>query len=445
MSVGNRFPGGRRFHHLPRVSCLAAVGLILSGIPALAQQDPELSSEERITIRDRGGVIKIRLLLEEFLRGPGATDDDTRAVFKVVGDDLDFSDLFSIVTIPRMSGSDTLNAVREQALVRGELSVSGGELVLRGSLETLPGRSLIFSKDYRTRPEWYRQAAHQFADDIVLHLTGNQGIARTRIAFVSDRSGSKEVWVVDYDGQGLRQVTRDATLKLSPDWAPDGSALAYVSYERGDPDIYVMDLESGVSRLLIGGLGVQGSPAFSPDGGTAVFNQTSGRDSDLYTCDREGRNLRRITHSVGINTAPAWSPDGRRLVFTSDRSGNPQLYMAEADGTGSRRITFEGKWNDLAHWSPAGDRIAYTSRRGGLFRIAVIDAGGRGGEEQITRGPGSDEHPDWAPDGRHLVFTSTRGGEKGLYVLDVDSGRIRPLVVGRGNHAAPTWSPPAAR
>ncbi len=442
MSRFCRLPASRMI--MIPILCLAA-GWILAAGPARAQENSGLSPEESITIRDQGGVPRIRLLLEEFLRGPGATDADTRAVFEVVETDLDFSDLFDLRTIPRMQGGDTLNAVREQALVRGELSVSGGDLVLRGSVESLPSRALVFSKDYRTKPEWFRAAAHQFADDIVLHLTGQQGIARTRIAFVSDRTGSKEIWTVDYDGHNLRQVTTDGAIKLSPDWSPDGTTLAYVSYSRGDPDIFVTDLVTGESRLLVGGDGVQSSPAFSPDGGTVVFNQTVGRNSDLYTCDREGRNRRRITHSVGINTSPSWSPDGRRLVFTSDRSGNPQLYVVEADGTGMRRITFDGKWNDLANWSPLGDRIAYASRRDGQFRIAVVDPGGLGKEEQITRGPGSDEHPHWAPDGRHLVYMSTRGGEKGLWVLDVDSGRVRRLVVGGGNHSAPSWSPPATR
>jgi TolB protein len=79
--------------------------------------------------------------------------------------------------------------------------------------------------------------------------------------------------------------------------------------------------------------------------------------------------------------------------------------------------------------------------RGGLFRIMVMDASGLGEEKQITRGPGSDEHPRWAPDGRHVVFTSTRGGEKGIYVLDVDSGTVRALVTGRGtDNYAPDWS-----
>jgi TolB protein len=132
-------------------------------------------------------------------------------------------------------------------------------------------------------------------------------------------------------------------------------------------------------------------------------------------------------------------------VLTSDRSGTPQLYVVDVDTGSPRRITFEGKWNDLADWSPDGDRIVYASMRGGLFRVCVVEPTGLGDERQVTFGPGSDEHPQWAPDGRHVVMTSTRGGSQGLYVVDVDSGRVRPLVVGGGNHSAGAWSAVPAR
>ncbi len=409
-----------------------------------AQSEGGLQPEERVVITDTG-VSKIRLVFEDFLRGPGATGADARAVQSVTANDLDYSGYFTLFAIPRMAEGDTMGALRAQALVRGEVRVAAGELVLRGSLESLPARALIFGREYRTPPENFREAAHRFADDIVLYLTGETGISRTRVAFVSDRGGHKEVFIVDYDGSGLRPATRNGTINLSPDWSPDGSTLAYVSYKSGDPDLYTVDVAGSKERPLIGGKGVQGAPAYSPDGSLIAYANTEGGASEIYVSDLSGRNRRRVARSSGINTSPSWSPDGRRMAFTSDRSGTPQIYVMEADGTGLRRMTFEGKWNDQADWSPKGDRLVYASRRDGLFRICVVDASGLGGERQITRGPGSDEHPRWAPDGRHVVFSSTRGGAKGLYVLDVDSGVVRSLTIGGGNNSAPAWSPVPTR
>jgi TolB protein len=429
--------------HGARLSVCLLVLAAWAGI-AGAQSGSDLQPEERVVITDTG-VSKIRLVFEDFLRGTGTTVGDVRSVQNVTATDLDYSGYFTLFAIPRMAAGDTLGALPAQALVRGEVRIAAGEIVLRGSLESLPARALIFGREYRTSPENFREAAHRFADDIVLYLTGEAGISRTRIAFISDRGGHKEVFVVDYDGNGPRPVTRNGTINLSPDWSPDGSTLTYVSYKGGDPDLYTVDLAGSKERLLIGGKGVQGAPAYSPDGSLVAYGNTEGGQSEIYVSDLSGRNRRRVARSSGINTSPTWSPDARRLAFTSDRSGTPQVYVMEADGTGLRRMTFEGKWNDQADWSPKGDRLVYASRRDGLFRICVVDASGLGGERQITRGPGSDEHPRWAPDGRHVVFSSTRGGAKGLYVLDVDNGVVRSLLTGGGNNSAPAWSSVPAR
>ncbi len=424
-------------------SAVLVVAAMLAGAgrPARAQVDSTTSNEKHIVITQTGSVPKIRLLLEDFLPGAGATGEDTKAVHDVAGKDLQYSDVFAVTEIPRLTPGDTLYAGRAQALVRGELLVSGGDIVLRGTLESLPGRTLIFSRDYRTKPEWYREAAHRFADDIVLYLTGRQGIARTRIVFVSSRAGGKEIFLVDYDGFGLRQLTRNGSINLSPSFRPDGAAVVFTSYQKGDADLWQADVAGGKERPLVGGRGVQSAPAYSPDGSLIAYSQTEGRSSEIMEVTADGGDPHAVARAAGINTSPSWSPDGRRIVFTSDRAGSPQLYMMDADGTGARRLTFAGKWNDQADWSPQGDRIAFASMRGGLFRIMVMDASGLGEEKQITRGPGSDEHPRWAPDGRHVVFTSTRGGEKGIYVLDVDSGTVRALVTGRGtDNYAPDWS-----
>jgi TolB protein len=410
----------------------------------LAQGDsPTLSSEEEIDIQ-KHAVGRIPILVEEFRRGAGATADDTQAVFEVLFNDLRLAGYFKLVRISPTDPADTLGASRSLYLVRGTVDLSQGDLVLRGVVESLPGRDRVLGRDYRTRPEWYREAAHRFADDIVWALTGYPGIARTKIAFVSNRGGNKEIYLVDYDGHGLRQVTRNGSINLSPAWSPDGKKLAYVSYQGGDADIFVLDLTSGADRLLVGGNGVQGAPAFSPDGKHVLFSQTRGRESEIYICREDGQGVRRLTRAGGINTSPCWSPDGRRIVFTSDRSGNPQLYAADAEGGSPRRITFQGKWNDIADWSPHGDRIAYCSRQNGGFRLSLVDASGLGRETVRTFGPGSDEHPSWAPNGRHVVFASSREGSRRLYVLDVEAGTNRRLLPTVGCSGA-AWSPVPAR
>jgi len=418
--------------------CAAAGSALVQG------QTPPSSNEKQLNVIKNGTQELVPLVLEDFTVGPGATQKDVQSVYSVLSEDLDFSNYFVITRVPQLVAGDPV-AVTGKAVVRGSVEMARGQLVLKGSLEGLPGRSRIFSRDYATKPEWYRETAHRFADDIVHYMTGDNGIARTKIAFVSNKTGNKEIYVVDYDGNGLRQVTHNRSINMSPAWSPDCRQIVYTSFKKGDPDIYTIDLASGTERLVAGGPGVQGAPSFSPDGKSILFSNTRGRESELFIVPAAGGQARRVTREGGINTSPSWSPDGHRVVFTSDRSGNPQLYVTDVDGGIPRRLTSGGSWNDLASWSPTGDLVAYSARQSDGFRVAVVDPSGLDGERLITTGPGSEEHPSWAPNGRHLAFSSGSGGHSSIYVLHVDSGQRRQLVSGNGIYQGAAWSGVPAR
>lgn len=422
------------------IPCLAAVWAVAGVVPAGAQEDAGTSQEREINISKGPSVPKIPLLLEEFQPGSGATPEDTKLVLDVLANDLEYSDLFTVTRVPPPAPGETPPATGANFRVRGTVAMAGGDLSLQGLLDALPGGSRVFSREYRTKPEWYREVAHRFADDIVRHLTDYPGVARTRIAFASNRTGNKEIFVVDYDGFGLRQVTHNGSINMSPAWSPDGGSLAYVSYKNGDPDIYILDLASGQDRRVAGGQGVQTAPAFSPDGKRLLYSQTSGQESEIYVCDVGGGGTHRVSRVGGINTSPSWSPDGRRMVFTSDRAGNPHLYISDVEGGSPQRITFDGTWNDTPCWSPDGERIVYVSRRDGPFSLALVDPAGRD-ESRRTFGPASDEHPSWAADGRHVAFSSTRGRGRGVYVMDVESGSIRTVLADGSECFGICWSP----
>lgn len=401
-----------------------------------AQDDPELSQEERIVISENARK-KIPLLVERFRAGMGATRDDASQVERVVRNDLDYSGLFRVTTISLVDSGAVGSGF--DALVRASTAMENGRVVLRGELLSLPDLNPVFLRDYRAAAKDYREVAHRFSDDIVLYLTGQQGISRTSIAFVLKQGRSKEIYTVDYDGHNLRAVTNNGSINLSPRFSKDGKRIAYASYLQGDADIYVMDLLTGQNTCWVKGPGVQSSPAWSVQNHLAYGN-TSGSQSGIYVANGAGNKGSRLTRGGGINTSPSWSPDGRRMAHTSDRSGNPQIYTMDAEGGNARRLTFSGKWNDLPSWSPDGARIAYASRQDGVFRIFSIDASGLGKPKQLTFGPGSDENPSWAPDSRHLVFSSSRGGTRGLYILNVDTAIVRSLVVGKGDASSPDWS-----
>ena len=240
-------------------------------------------------------------------------------------------------------------------VARATMRSKGKEIMLAGKLYDAAGGSRLLSREYFGNEETLRRAVHSFADDIVTQYTGEKGIARTRIAYVSDKTGHKELHVMDYDGHNPRKITADRSLCMSPAWSPD-KLLAYVSYRDKNPDLYGLDLDTG-RRWKISGTG--GSTSRLPGlrtGSASGCGPEQGRQrGSVY--DGEGRQGPGAPHLRGLRQRVALvvaQRQGDRLHL--GQGGSPQLYIMDADGADVRRITFEGAYNASPQWSPRGDR-----------------------------------------------------------------------------------------
>ncbi|HEX2208275.1 MAG TPA: hypothetical protein VHG93_11385 [Longimicrobium sp.] len=289
----------------------------------------------------------------------------------------------------------------------------------------------------------FRMAVHAASDAVVRWATGEPGMAASRIAFVTQGRGSKEIYIVDSDGENVTRVTNDGSISLSPSWSPDGTRIAYTSFRSGAPLLYERNLSTGADRVLSDRSGINITPSYAPDGRTVAFATTVGGHTEIATIGPEG--LRQQTRGRGYeNLSPTWSPDGRRFAFVSDRLGEPQIYVMSPGGE-PRLVSsyaYGGRgYSTSPDWSPAGPAIAYHTRVNGRMQIAAVSADG--GSPRMLTDRGHNEDPSWAPDGRHLVFASDRDGG-GLFVLDTVTGTIRPLLRGRG-FGLPDWSPTLLR
>jgi TolB protein len=325
-------------------------------------------------------------------------------------------------------------------VVWAALQPRGAELVLSGKLYDAASAMKMSSKDYFGNEGTFRRMIHSFADEIVSRYTGEKGIARTRIAYVSDKSGYKELYVMDYDGRNPMKISADRSICLSPAWSPDGKVLAYVSYRDHNPDLYGLDMETGRRWKISGDEGLNISPAWSPDGKHLALALSKDGTAEIYTMNRNGKNPERLTYGAFDNVSPAWSPNGREIVFNSGRAGTPQLYIMNADGTDVRRITFDGSYNGSPNWSPRGDRIVFVSQVHGLFKIATVNPDGSD-FRLLTDGPGNDENPSWSPSGRQIAFSSTRDGRAGIYIMNADGSDIERITPRDANYTSPAWSP----
>ena len=285
--------------------------------------------------------------------------------------------------------------------------------------------------------------------------------AQAQIAFVSQRDGNAEIYVMDADGDNQRRLTNNRDSDYAPSWSPDGKRIAFVSNRDGHvdvhgwrtPEIYLMDADGGNPQNLTNNPGRDTSPSWSPDGKRIVFQSDRDNDRDhnieIYVMDADGSNPQRLTNNPTEDEYPSWSPDGERIVFSARRDGHfrndfgitYEIYVMNADGGNEQRLT-ENRNNDWnPSWSPDGKRIAFQSDRKGdvvKFDIYVMDADG-GNQQKLTNHRAWDGSPSWSPDGERIAFWSLRDGNSEIYVMDADGGNQQNLTNNPNRDASPAW------
>ncbi len=409
------------------------------------------------------GVEAIRLAVADF--GPRADNAKTHAgqFTQIVRDDLQFSGIVDLVspsfypTQPTTMPSElqysawTDPQVKAHYVAFGNISETTSEVAIQAWLYdvTNPSSPAVIGKVYRGAPTdaQVRIFAHQFADEIVSLLSGGlPGVASTHIAFISSRTGFKELWIMDYDGANQHPLTHLRTISLMPRWSPDASRIAFTCYEPYDRIVsaqicmYSMDLGKVIAFPRF--RGTNSAPAWSPDGKQLMFSSSMQGTPDLFVTDVNGSRPKRLTFSgVGGATSPAWNPKtGQSVAFVSDRGGIPKLYMMNADGTNVTNLDLpdKGYLIDPA-WSPNGQLLAFSWRRPtGNYDIYIMEPGTQELVE-LTRDEARNERPSWAPDGRHIVFESTRNGTRQIWTMLADGSQAHELTL-TGHNESPNWS-----
>jgi len=389
-------------------------------------------------------------------KGDAPSTDVCHTLTQVLRNDLKFEGIELvpdnlIAAIPPLN-PDAPNFVDWQGigatmLVTMRAWVTGGELTFEAKLLTVGDGKTILAKRYAGKADNPRIFAHQLSDEI-LGLAQIKGVARSKIAFVSDRDSSgkrvtKELYIMDYDGYNPRRVTVNNSINIMPAWSPDGRSLAYTSFRKpGSPDLYVASVFEGKNTNVTNGSGQVSSAAFSPDGKRLAYAISRSGNTDIWVANTDGSGARKVTSSSGLDTAPFWSPTGQEIAFTSDRGGTPQIYVMDSEGLNVRRLTTIGNWNDAPAWNPNKQypEIAYTARIEGGFEIAVLNYETRQ-VRQITQGKGSCEYPSWSPSGRHLTFACGRGSKWQIGIADRDGRNVTMLPAGPGKNEQPDWGP----
>lgn len=252
----------------------------------------------------------------------------------------------------------------------------------------------------------------------------------TQLAFVSDRTGNWELYTVNANGTNLVQRTNDGLPKGRTAWSPTGNLIAY---ECGT-DIYVYNLTINTTTNLSGGNGNNTDPSWSPSGAQIVFASDRGGSWDIWVMDANGANVTKLTNDPAVEQRPVWSPNGAQIAF--ERGSD--VWVMNANGTSPLNLTSSlstgGRWPT---WSPNSSKVAFES--GG--NIYTVNANGTG-LTQLTN-ISCDFTPHWSKSyggNSFIVFMRMQSGNAEVCVMTPNGAG----VVNISNHPAvdegPCWS-----
>lgn len=240
------------------------------------------------------------------------------------------------------------------------------------------------------------------------------------IAFVSDRDGNFEIYVMDPDGENQTNITNNPSEDRYPAWSPDNTRIAFVSDRDGDFEIYVMNADGSEQTPLTSSPGSNQFPSWSNNGSRIVFQSTRDGNYEIYVMNSDGSNQTRLTNNPASDRYPVYMPDGGRIAFYRDNL----LYLMNADGTGQTLYSSDIFLNGRFSFSPDGARIVYQTFSNDII---IINADGSG-LANISIGGFSDNYPCWSSDGSRIIFYTNRDGNYNIYSMNPDGSDLIPLT-----------------
>lgn len=263
------------------------------------------------------------------------------------------------------------------------------------------------------------------------------------IAFLGQRDGLWQVWVIERQGGEPKLVSREQEDVIRLSWFPDGREMLL---NLQDGRLVRLDVETGTARNIDFPVQAVADAVIAPDGRRIAYSVSmvdSGDRNDIWTFDLTTRKSQKLTNMPGLQHNPVWSTDGKSIYFLSASSSQSHdLWRVDAATGSSEQLTV----NALYHFDPAvrdDGRIAYSGNSGGDYDLWTLEPGDT--PERLTEDAALDAHPSWSPDGKALVLESTReGGSSQLWRIDPETRQLTRLTNLKGGARMPVWAPARA-
>lgn len=271
--------------------------------------------------------------------------------------------------------------------------------------------------DSGTFPDWFQSVKSSSA--------ATASACSPAISFMDERNGQTDIFAMDSDGSGLRQLTNDSARESAMSWSPDGSQLIFQrsSEEDGTTELYLINAHGSGLLNLTKNPGDDWSPAWSPDNKKIAFYADGSEGMALYTVDMSRGWSPTMIPGTQMGAWPSWSPDGTQIAYRQELPGNDEIFVINADGSDPINLT-QHSANDLSpDWSPDGMTIVFESIRDGNYETYAIKPDGTH-LRRLTNHPLEDQHARWSPDGTAILYS--HHGE--LYLMNPDGSNPRPFA-----------------